>query len=422
LSLLVLSVSGCAQEEPVPATADSPVVSPEKLEALSTSKPDPVVPTQHRSLSREEITEGWIQLFYGESLFGWKATNDVNWSVENGEIVATAGDPGWLNTTTQFADYELRCECWVEKGGNSGLFLRTPWEPQDPAVDCYEFNLCDTHESFATASLVARQQPVQTVANDGVWVAYHITVSGNEITATVEGNTVLEFTDTNPDRPVTGYIGLQLREGAVKFRNIFLKPLGTSPIFNGTDLTGWRVVPGGKSTFEVQEGAIHISDGRGYLESESTWDDFVLQGEIISNGEHLNSGIFFRALPAPAADQMNGYEAQVRNEWKGDDRNQPVDFGTGGIYRRIPTRRVISSDHDWFTMTVIAQAAHVAVWVDGFPVTDWTDERAPDENPRKGLRTAAGHFSLQGHDPTTDLSFRNLRVAPLPSPRKSDTP
>ena len=36
------------------------------------------------------------------------------------------------------------------------------------------------------------------------------------------------------------------------------------------------------------------------------------------------------------------------------------------------------------------------------------------QNPRDGLRTAAGHFSLQGHDPTTDLSFRDLRVAELP--------
>jgi len=65
-------------------------------------------------------------------------------------------------------------------------------------------------------------------------------------------------------------------------------------------------------------------------------------------------------------------------------------------------------------MTVIAQGAHIAVWVDGFPVTDWTDGREPNENPRDGLRTEAGHLSLQGHDPTTDLSFRNLRIAEWP--------
>ena len=30
---------------------------------------------------------------------------------------------------------------------------------------------------------------------------------------------------------------------------------------------------------------------------------------------------------------------------------------------------------------------------------------------RTGYRREAGHLSIQGHDPTTDLSFRNLRIA-----------
>lgn len=406
--LVLLFVLGCGAEEKPKTPANPPAQSE------PTVAEKPVIESQHRPLSREEIDAGWIQLFDGETLFGWKPTGDVDWHVEAGMIVANSGAPGWLNTTTRFADYELRCECWVETGGNSGIFLRSPTEPQNPAEDCYEFNLCDTHEKFKTGSLVARSQPEQTVVNDGVWKQHHITVQGNNISATVDGATILNFTETKESPPTIGHIGLQFREGAVKFRNISLKPLGTAPIFNGTDLTGWHVVPGGKSLFEVKEGTIHVTDGRGYLESEGVWGDFVLQAEIISNGEHLNSGIFFRAMPASAPDQMNGYEAQVRNEWKGDDRNQPVDFGTGGIYRRVATRRVVSSDHQWFTKTLIAQGDHVAVWIDGQQVTDWTDDRPPHENPRKGLRTKPGHFSLQGHDPTTDLSFRNLRVVELP--------
>jgi hypothetical protein len=39
------------------------------------------------------------------------------------------------------------------------------------------------------------------------------------------------------------------------------------------------------------------------------------------------------------------------------------------------------------------------------------DQRAADPNPRKGLRLEAGTLMIQGHDPTTDLSFRNLRAA-----------
>jgi len=52
--------------------------------------------------------------------------------------------------------------------------------------------------------------------------------------------------------------------------------------------------------------------------------------------------------------------------------------------------------------------------VNGDPVASWTDTRAKDDNPRKGLRLAAGHLSLQGHDPTTDILFRNIRAAEFP--------
>jgi hypothetical protein len=52
-------------------------------------------------------------------------------------------------------------------------------------------------------------------------------------------------------------------------------------------------------------------------------------------------------------------------------------------------------------------------------VTDWTDNRAANENPREGLRTEPGTFIIQGHDPTTDISFRHLRAAELPK-RSSD--
>jgi hypothetical protein len=52
--------------------------------------------------------------------------------------------------------------------------------------------------------------------------------------------------------------------------------------------------------------------------------------------------------------------------------------------------------------------------VNGDQVTDWTDERAPDENPRSGQRLAPGTISLQAHDPTTNIRFRNLRIVELP--------
>ena len=186
---------------------------------------------------------------------------------------------------------------------------------------------------------------------------------------------------------------------------------GWVQLFNGKDLTGWKPIPDKKSKFAVTEaGELSIKDGNGDLQTEAEWDDFVLQLDIKTNGTHLNSGVFFRALPGQF---WSGYESQIRNQWEGDDRTKPVDFGTGGIYNQQPARRVVSSDNVWCTKTIIATGNHIAVWVNGIQVSDFTDERRPRDSARRGSKTGPGVISLQGHDPTTDLLFRNIRIAAL---------
>src|SRR5207244_1479297 len=92
-----------------------------------------------------------------------------------------------------------------------------------------------------------------------------------------------------------------------------------------------------------------------------------------------------------------------------------TDFGSGAIYRRIPARKQAAIDRVWFTMTVYADGNHFATWVNGLPMVDWMDNRALKDNPRQGCRLEKGPISLQGHDPTTDLNFRNIRLVELPS-------
>src|SRR5438128_2349511 len=74
--------------------------------------------------------------------------------------------------------------------------------------------------------------------------------------------------------------------------------LSTKPLFNGKDLSGWKEYPGKKSRFSVtKEGWLNIKNGPGDLQTEGQWADFVLQLDCISNGQHLNSGVFFRCIP-----------------------------------------------------------------------------------------------------------------------------
>ena len=62
----------------------------------------------------------------------------------------------------------------------------------------------------------------------------------------------------------------------------------------------------------------------------------------------------------------------------------------------------------------------MAVWVNGYQVSDWTDTRPEKESGREGLRLAGGAIAIQGHDATTDFFFRNIRVAELPEQKSED--
>ncbi|MGL1548972.1 3-keto-disaccharide hydrolase, partial [Vibrio parahaemolyticus] len=84
------------------------------------------------------------------------------------------------------------------------------------------------------------------------------------------------------------------------------------------------------------------------------------------------------------------------------------DFGTGAIYRRVPARGPVSKDQEWFTMTIVANGKHLATWVNGIQQADYVDNRPVTNNARNGCKLEKGVISLQGHDKTTDLNFRNI--------------
>ena len=132
------------------------------------------------------------------------------------------------------------------------------------------------------------------------------------------------------------------------------------------------------------------------------------------HGAYLNSGVFFRCIPG---EEMNGYESQIQNGFRAGEIEPPLHPRSGAIFRRKNARRLIGSDFEWLSKTIIAEGPHIAVWVNGYQVTDWVDRRKPDKNPRRGLRTEAGTIMIQGHDPTTELSFRSIRIAEM-KPRR----
>lgn len=302
-------------------------------------------------LTAQEIADGWISLFDGESTFGW------------------TGKP-------RFVAGQL----WAVQGET--IRFAIPLPPGE------------------------LQQIPATVP-----------VTAEPLDAKLAGITTQEATANGIRMQfvATSVIAFKGGDKGSSLTSLRYRPKRTTPLFNGKDLTGWKIFTGDPkrnlSKFDITPaGELSLKNGPGDLQTERQFDNFLLQLECKTNGTALNSGVFFRCIP----DQyQNGYEMQIQNAYKENDRTKPADFGTGAIYRRIPARKVVSNDNTWFAMTLLAHGPMIATWVDGYPVVNWKDERAPDENPRKGLRTAKGHLSIQGHDPTTDLLFRNIRIVEI---------
>jgi hypothetical protein len=199
----------------------------------------------------------------------------------------------------------------------------------------------------------------------------------------------------------------------VQFRNVKLKPLGLKDLINGKDLTGWESHPDLKNVFTVNsDGHLQIKGGKGQLEHEQEFGDFVLQLEAKSNREGSNSGLFYRSIPG---EQMNGYECQLQHRYGADGKPNPVDCGTGGICRRQIARQIVAKDNEWFYLTLVVSGAHAAAWVNGYQVSDFVYERKDHKNPRNGRRLAPGTLILQAHDDTTDFTFRRIAAAEMPA-------
>ncbi len=271
------------------------------------------------TLTPKEIADGWILLFDGETAFGWKIDGEAK--IENGVLVLGGSKATKAVTTTAFQ--------W----DNAWLKIDTSWDGDKP--------------------------PKLTLGTIGRTTLNQATKGKSKFVTQSAKSTATSFNPLPVER-----LTFDVAAGSrLYLRRVKCRPMALKPIFNGKDLSGWKPVPGRKSKFGVtKNGELSIKDGPGDIQTERQWADFVLQLDIKTNGKHLNSGVFFRAIPGQF---WSGYESQIRNQWKGDDRTKPVDFGTGGIYSHQPARKVVSSDNEWFTKTIIAHGNHMAVWING---------------------------------------------------------
>ena len=175
-------------------------------------------------------------------------------------------------------------------------------------------------------------------------------------------------------------------------------------LFNGVDLTGWRVH--GTELWYVEDGELVCESGPdaeyGYLATERIYRDFELTLEFKQEADG-NSGVFFRS--SLDGTRITGWQAEVA----------PPGLWTGGIYeshgRGWLVRPTAENDSalrmgEWNTMRLRVVGDHVTTWLNGVEMIDLMDE---------AIGTADGVIALQIHSGGgIKLRWRNLRVTEMP--------
>lgn len=169
-------------------------------------------------------------------------------------------------------------------------------------------------------------------------------------------------------------------------------------LFNGTDLTGWKV-PDPNPFWRVEKGTLvgeNDEKKKGHvLYTEKSYKDVVLELDVRWNGE-IDSGVMLRKP-----------EIQVQF---GISRSLKVDM-TGAFYvgkypeeGRTKELEKVFKPGDWNRFKIEAKGSTFTVWCNGKQVSQYTNEKYAAEGP----------IGLQVHPGLAmKVEYRNIVLRPL---------
>lgn len=193
--------------------------------------------------SRAADEPGWMPLFDGKTLAGWKESGAKgSFTVKEGMLVANGKPMGHLFYDgkvegASFKDFELKVDVKTTAGSNSGIYFHTRYQPDGWPNAGFECQVNATHTDWRKSGGLYAVADVKDVAphKDDEWFAYHIIVKGEKVTLKINDKTTVEWTQpeefkARPDgvrkiQPGTFAIQAHDPKSVVYLKNIRVKPL-----------------------------------------------------------------------------------------------------------------------------------------------------------------------------------------------------
>jgi hypothetical protein len=409
---------------------------------------------------------GFVSLFDGKTLNGWEllGAKGGGYSVTNGLIACARGGGGNLLTKKTYADFILRCEFKLEKGGNNGVGIRAPMTDKQIAYEGMEIQILDTgyDKPLRPAQYhgsIYDVFPAKTGAlkPPGEWNSQEIMAVGRRVKVTLNGKVIVDADLNTATDPAVlakhpgllrqrGHIGFLGHNDYVEFRHIRLKdlgdpqrigsprapenraPAGFKALFNGANLAGWKGLLARPNDNPAKRAAL-APEVRAREQAKA--DALMRANWRVEDGALVYRGAGFDNLVA--ARDYGNFELFV--DWKistnGDSglylrgvpqvqiwdplANEKNSAGSGGLFnnKKNPANPSVRADRlagEWNRFHILMLGDKVTVFLNDTLVV----RNVPLENywePGKPLYPA-GPIELQAHkDP---VWFKNIYLRELP--------
>ncbi len=289
---------------------------------------------KNTGVSAEATQEsGWINLFNGKDLSGWKQVNGkADYRVEDGAIVGTTvtnSPNSFLATDKEYGDFILEFEVMLNNDINSGVQFRSISDPavMDGRVHGYQFEL-DPSDRKWTGGIydearrdwlypLSLNPEAQSAFKKGEWNRARIEAIGNHLTTWVNDIPVAAVID---DMTSKGIIALQVHaiekaEDAgkeIKWRNIRIKTDDLKPR-EGHNAFVVNLLPNNLTEAEKAQGWTLLWDGK----TTNGWrgaykDKFPEGGWKIQDGE-------LQVLESGGGESVNGGDIVTEKEYSAFD-------------------------------------------------------------------------------------------------------
>ena len=167
------------------------------------------------------------------------------------------------------------------------------------------------------------------------------------------------------------------------------KTTGEKPwsLFNGKDLSGWKVY--GTEKWYVEDGLLICESGPdkgyGYLGTEKTFKDFELTLEFKQEADG-NSGVFFRS--SIEGTKISGWQVEVAPKGK-DTGGIYESYGRGWLVKIPDEKENILKEGSWNKLKIVAKGDTVTTFLNGKQMVQLVDQK---------IGEATGSIALQIHD------------------------